>query len=185
MNYSRNSRMSLSLSLLAALALSVPIWAQKPAPCPAPKATAPGAYRLDFTVRQLRNGRVINERQYDLTVAVGVGDAYMRSQNRVTASTDKDGQYKTYEIGFNLGARLIGPQELGPKRTAPVLQANVNISSLEGGKIIPPSQPVVREIIASMSAVVRPNVPIPLATIGDVSTGDQYEITVVAIPQRP
>lgn len=177
MNYSRNSRLNILLTLLVALAVAAPIWAQKPQPCPAPKANpARQTYRLEFTVQQLRAGRVINQRKYELLVASAAG--YHWSQinvgNRVPVGRDK-GETEYQDVGFGLRAQLTGP---GP------LLVHVSIDTL-GPKTAADGEPVVRHISADISTAIRPNVPTVLATIADTGSNDQYRISLLAVPLQP
>ncbi len=180
----RQSRAPMAVAACAALflaaALALPAAAQKPKPAPNPhpapeRFSPPATYRLDFTVRQLRDGRVINQRRFDLMAAVNQRGAEARSENFVFPSHGP-AQRVGIEIFANLSATGIG--------VVPTLTLQAHITRV--ARRIGASGPrVVHHFSATASAAVRAGVPVTLAKISDVSSTDQYEIIVTAIPQKP
>ncbi|MGH9507097.1 MAG: hypothetical protein ACRD13_09265 [Terriglobales bacterium] len=176
MNYGRNSRISILLSLLVALAVAVPIWAQLPPGVPVHRKASPAqTYRLEFTVQQLRAGRVINQRKYEILAApADRAGSRVDSSSQIPVGTDK-GETVYKRVGFTLDAYW-GPQG--------VLMVSASIGSL-GRESTASGQPVVRHISAKVSTAIRPNVPTVLATIADTGSNDQYRISLLAVPLQP
>ncbi len=181
---SRQSRPRAAIAACAALflaaAFALPAAAQKPKPAPKPhpahqRFAPPATYQLDFTVRQVRDGRVINQRQFDLMTAVGSRSAQAQSQNTIVR-----GSGNPQQVGVTIAAWL----QTQHRGVTPTLTFNASITSV--GTRTPASRPrVVHNFTAAGSAVVPPGLPVTLAKISDVGSSDQYEIIVTAIPQKP
>src|SRR6266404_3853455 len=112
----------LRLSLLiVSLAMAIPLIAQEPA-----------FYRLDFVVKEVESGKVVNSRSYSSMVAVG-SNGSIRTGGRTPVPTGTGGglspltqaQYTFYDTGVNIDFKDL--REL-PDRLA--LQVTVDISSI-------------------------------------------------------
>lgn len=168
-------------ALFLAAALALPAAAQKPKPAPKPHPAhqrfAPQpTYLLDFTVRQLRDGRVINQRRFDLMAAVGQEAAQAQSQNTIIPS----GRGNPQQVGISIFAYLSTLH----RGVTPTLTLRARITSV-GAKLGSSGPRVVHHLNTVASAAVRVGVPVTLAKISDVGSSDQYEITVTAFLQKP
>lgn len=94
------SQTKLGIVFLSAVVAAGTCLAQKP-------TEEPKYYHLDFVVKELESGKVINTRSYTTTVATGAGTSVIRSGTKVPISTSGDAQGSlTYlDVGVNIDCR--------------------------------------------------------------------------------
>ncbi len=186
----RPSRARMAVAACAALflatALALPAAAQKPKPAPKPHPAPHTVYRLDYTIRQLRGGKVINARHYDLLAREASGRATLRVGNHVPIITGvSTGDVQYIPIGVSITARILP----GPRGA--VLDTNVRFTAVgpkaagsgAGNPLM--SNPVTKGFSAEVTVGVIPGAAMTLATMDDVTSNDRYQISVTAIPQKP
>ncbi|MGH9535344.1 MAG: hypothetical protein ACRD2E_10850 [Terriglobales bacterium] len=170
-------RTSLAAAALAAVII-LPARAQKPSPCPAPKPAPQIAYRLDYTIQQIRGGRAINARHYDLLVREGGQQGSLRVGNRIPMVTGSGAQIKYAQVGVSIYAMVV------TRPGGPVLESDVSVTSASAKNPAEfPVGPVTKGFSMDTSAPIHPNSPMVLATMDDVSSNDQFRVSVTAIPQ--
>ena len=94
-----------TLVIVAALLLAAPCFAQNEDRKPVEDGRF---YRLDFVVKDLENGKVVNTRAWNLTIAdlAPLSNSSIRNNDRVPVPTG--GGNQTYEqVGVNIDCRLI------------------------------------------------------------------------------
>lgn len=166
--------------LFLAVALALPAAAQKPKPAPKPHPAPHTVYRLDYVIRQLRGGKVINQRRYEL-LAREPGESSLHVGNHVPIVTSTgSGSVQYMSVGVSINARV---SEL---HGSPGLNSYIQFSSTGAEAVGSGTKdPVTKGFSADIVASIRPNVPTVLATLDDVTSNDRYQIFVTAIPQKP
>jgi hypothetical protein len=86
--------------LLAAAAL-----AQNDAPKPA--APPPEFFRLDFSLKELEGGKLVNTRSYQTMAVTGNNVASIRSGGKVPSNTGTDKGYTYIDVGVNIDVRRV------------------------------------------------------------------------------
>jgi len=78
-------------------------------------------YKLDFAVKELEAGKVVNSRTYSTSVATN-GKASVRTQDRVQVSGGKPGEWSYIDVGVNIDCNLMlaGPNTVSMHVTADV-----------------------------------------------------------------
>lgn len=131
------------------------------------------AYRIEFNVREIEDGKRLNSRNYMMVVEDGDW-AKIRVGNRVPyQSGEKQFQYQN--VGMNIDCR---PRE---REDSVALDILVEISS-----VAPPTgaaatfYPVFRTERTEVESIVKPGKPTLVASMDDVVTNRRYEIEVTA-----
>ena len=186
----RPSRARMAVAACAALflatALALPAAAQKPKPAPKPHPAPHTVYRLDYTIRQLRGGKVINQRRYELLAQEDNRGATLSVGNRVPIITGvRSGDMQYIPVGMYITAQVLA----GPG--APVLDTQVKLAAVaakaagNGGGNPLANNPVIKAFSVTVKVGVIPGATMTLATMDDVTSNDRYQISVTAIPQKP
>jgi len=141
-----------------------------------PVASAPKpvmAYRLEFSVQEVENGKRSNSRNYMMMAEEGYW-AKIRVGNRVPyQSAEKTFQYR--DVGMNIDCR---PRE---HEGGVALEITVESSSVAPqSETAPGSNPVFRSNTSEVQAVVALGKPTVVASMDDVSSNRRYEIEVTA-----
>jgi len=149
------------------------------------KPAHPSVYRLEFTVREVEDGKVLNSRIYTMSaendhrVSIRVGNRvpYVTGYAPKEGGTTVGTQFQYYDVGTNLDCRL-------HEHEGYILLegVGVDISSVvrgpEGASGTP--NPVVRSARASVDVAVVPGKPTMVTTLDDVSSNRRYEVEVTA-----
>jgi len=131
------------------------------------------AYRLEFSVRELENGKRVNSRNYMMMAEDG-SFARIRVGNRVPFQTSKD-QYQYNNVGMNIDCRPHEQQE------GVALDVTVDFSSVAPPSETAPSyNPVFRSNRSEVQTVVPFGKPILVTSLDDVESNRRYEIEVTA-----
>ncbi|HXZ70657.1 MAG TPA: hypothetical protein VEH31_07285, partial [Streptosporangiaceae bacterium] len=139
-------------------------------------------YHLDYVIRELDSGKVINQRKYSLSVE-GSGrreSGHVRVGRRVPVAVagtaaGPNPQYTYMDVGLNLDCNL---QE---QADGLLLQTMVEMSSVvTGGELAAPGVPVTRQARASMASLLTLGKPTVIGTLDDVDSTHTYQIEVTA-----
>ncbi len=131
------------------------------------------AYRFEFNVRELENGKRLNSRSYMMMAEEG-SYARIRVGNRVPFQTSKD-QYQYNHVGMNIDCR---PHE---QREGVALDITVDFSSVAPPSETAPSyNPVFRSNRSEVQTVVAFGKPTLVTSLDDVESNRRYEIEVTA-----
>ena len=172
--------------LFLAVALALPAAAQKPKPTPKPHPAPHTVYRLDYVIRQLRGGKVINQRSYELLAEEGNREATLQVGNRVPIITgEPSGDMQYIPVGMYITAQML------PGPGAPVLDTQVKLAAVaakapgngDGNPMA--NNPVIKTFSVRVTVGVIPGAAMRLATMDDVTSNDRYQISVTATPQKP
>jgi len=163
--------------VLAATALGAPSFAQTPEV----KPEDPGKYlRLDFTVKELDNGKVITSRSYSTISSVGPGSSCsIRTGDKIPTQTG-DKQFTYLDVGISIDCnslRLIGNQL--------VLHVSADISGqvLDGAK--PEAlngAPLIRQNRWNSSTIVTVGKATTLFSFDGATTKRQTQLELTATP---
>ena len=131
------------------------------------------AYRFEFNVRELENGKRLNSRNY-MMMAEDNSFARIRVGNKVPYQV-ADKQYQYNNIGMNIDCRPHEQQE------GVSLDVTVDFSSVAPPSETAPSyNPVFRSNRSEVQTVVPFGKPILVTSLDDVESNRRYEIEVTA-----
>ncbi|SPE29519.1 conserved exported hypothetical protein [Acidobacteriia bacterium SbA2] len=159
---------------IALLALCTPMFPKLASAQQETKVQKPiTAYRLEFSVRELENGKRLNSRNYMMMAEDG-SFARVRVGNRVPYQTAEK-QYQYSNVGMNIDCR---PHE---QEEGVALDITVDFSSVAPPSETAPSyNPVFRSNRSEVQAVVLFGKPTLVTSLDDVETNRHYEIEVTA-----
>jgi len=131
------------------------------------------AYRLEFNVREIENGKRLNSRNYMIMAEEG-SFARMRIGNRVPYQTAEK-QYQYSNVGMNIDCR---PRE---HENGVALEITVDFSSVAPSSEAAPSyNPVFRSNRSEVQTVVSLDKPTLVTSLDDVESNRRYAIEVTA-----
>ena len=131
------------------------------------------AYRIEFNVREVENGKRLNSRNYMMTAEDG-SFAKIRVGNRVPYQTAEK-QYQYNNVGMNIDCRPHEQQE------GLALDIMVDFSSVAPSSETAPSfNPVFRSNRSEVQTVVAFGKPTLVTSLDDVESNRRYEIEVTA-----
>jgi hypothetical protein len=170
----------LSLSSFSALAgaqeTKDPVSATKPKAEESRKAEEQrpaSAYRLDFSLNQLDDGRTTNTRQYSLNLVPGYqGSQELKIGTRVPIEM-KQGEMQYLDVGTNLWARMI------PLGDAVELEARADLSSFaDSEQANRTSMPLIRQLHINGSTIATLGKPMTLGVVDDPTSKRQFQLVV-------
>ena len=139
------------------------------------QAEAPKAYQLDFVLKELEDGKVINSRNYSLMVtAVGAGGS-IRSGDKVSVMVKAGAQpeYTYTDVGVNIDCG--GVQEIQGKLTLNV-KADISTAQPETAR------PLIRNTRWSSNVIVPLRKATVLFTSDDTSSKRRTQLELTAAP---
>ena len=154
----------------AALALAA-------AACFAQEPTPSKFYKLDFVVKEVEGGKVLNTRSYSVTVASG-RNCSIRTGGQVASPTAPMGsapQFNYRDVGVNIDCHHITEAANGLS-----LDVNADISSVLQEPTAPP--PVTRQNRWSSTAIVPFKKPTLVFSSDDVNSKRQMQLELTATP---
>jgi hypothetical protein len=169
-----------SITSTAFLASAALVRGQETSPAPKPKAEEPkkapmpmGAYRVDFAINELEDGKRVNARQYSMNLR---GD----DRNQLSIGTQvpvekEEGKFEYMEIGTEINCRLL---ETSEGLAVEVRAAISNITSSPDRT--PHAAPVVRRFKIAGSGLLQPGKPLVLGSVDDPNSKRQFQLEVTA-----
>src|SRR3954462_14496753 len=138
----------------------------------------PNAYRLDYSVNELEDGKKINTRQYSMNLSVMVGRSSDGDENSIKIGARvpveaKNGEFQYLDIGTNIWSRL---HLHGDTLKLEVRAHFTNIAGTDQ-----PSQqlhPVVRQVQINGSPIVLPGKPMGMGVVDDPTSKKQFQLEV-------
>jgi hypothetical protein len=131
------------------------------------------AYRIEFNVREIEDGKRLNSRNYMMLVEDG-SRGMIRVGNKVPiVVAEKQVQYN--DVGMNIDCHPRGREDS--------VVLDISLESTSVAQEQPPaftSNPVIRQQRGNITSVVTPGKPTLVATMDDVVTNRRYEIEVTA-----
>jgi hypothetical protein len=143
-------------------------WSQDPnAERPEKRAAA---YRLDFSINELEDGKKINERHYSMKTLDTFQELKIGTRVPVEA---EHGSFQYLDVGTNIRSRVFDSQGL------PGLDVKVDISNFalpdqaKGG-----GQPIVRQMVISGSTLVTLDKPMLIGVVDDPNSKREFQLEV-------
>jgi hypothetical protein len=142
----------------------------------------PKYFHLDFVLKELESGKVINARTYSTTVSTQDSNAgfNIRTGNKVPAWTGVAGAAPTYiDIGVNIDCRPGSVKEV-QDQLALYIAADISSAATE-----PPSSatlPMIRQTRWSSNVIVSLRKPTTIFSSDDPTTKRQMQLELTAIP---
>jgi len=151
--------------------------AEKPAPKPL------GAYKLEFVLRELQDGKVINTRSYTLIVQDGYRHADLKIGSKVPVRT-KENDFQYLDIGTNISCNHLEEQAplLGLECTVEISNFALPDQKLTSGIT---SAPVLNQVRADIPALVPEGKQTVIGMIDDPNSTRRYEIAVTPTKIKP
>jgi hypothetical protein len=140
-----------------------------------PKPTA--AYRLDFSINELEDGKKINTRRYsmDLTDArsVGVGQS-LKIGTRVPVQSEQ-GKFEYLDIGTNINAGLMNwAKPMGLSVSAEISSFPASNEGRSSG-----TPPLIRQLRIEGSTVIILDKPMIIGSVDDPDSKRQFQLEVI------
>ena len=139
-------------------------------------------YHLDFVLKELESGKVINTRSYSTTVSTSESGGFnIRTGNKIPASTGATGSASTYiDVGVNIDCRP-GSVKAVQDQLALYITADITSAATD-----PPSAslPLIRQTKWSSNVIVPLRKPTTIFSSDDPTTKRQTQLELTAIPIR-
>lgn len=139
------------------------------------------AYRLDFSLHELEDGKKVNTRQYSMNLIQGVQAAQwqeLKIGTRVPVEM-KQGEVQYLDVGTNISARL---QEI---KSALELDVRADLSNFttpdQEGKS---RMPLLRQLRISGATIITTGKPMVVGAVDDPNSKRQYQLEVTATKLR-
>lgn len=102
--------MRLSAGLFAVTLLAGACFAQNETPKP---AAGPKAYQLDFVIKEIEDGKVVNSRNYSMMISAVQGTGAIRSGDKIPVPTRTGTEHETtyIDVGVNIDVRSVQESE--------------------------------------------------------------------------
>jgi hypothetical protein len=140
------------------------------------------AYRLDFSINELDDGKKINTRHYSVNLTDDESAKELKIGTRVPVESEQ-GKFQYLDVGTSIFCRLIArPNSLNSLS----LQVKADISSFalpdqgtRGG-----GQPLIRQISISGGTLVLSDKPVIIGSVDDPYSKRQYQLEVTTTKLR-
>jgi len=130
------------------------------------------AYRLDFSLHELEDGKKINSRQYSMSLIQGVQWQDLKIGTRVPVEM-KQGEIQYLDVGTNISARL---QEI---RSVLDLEVRADLSNFAApDQASKTTMPVLRQLRISGATIVTVAKPIVIGVVDDPNSKRQFQLDV-------
>jgi hypothetical protein len=160
-------------------------WAQDaPKPVPVPDPSEPGhAYRLDFNVSEMEDGKKINTRQYSMNLNGGDGNE-IKIGTRVPVEP-KNGEFQYLDVGTNIWCRLRDHKDVSWLTNDVLLNLRSEISNFA----VPDQQgqnmrPLIRQMKIDSSTIAVVGKPLVVGSVDDPNSKRQFQLEVTVTKLR-
>jgi hypothetical protein len=141
------------------------------------------AYRLDFSVNEMEDGKKINTRQYSMNSRSGDGNE-IKIGTRVPLDS-KEGQVQYLDVGTNIWCRLRDQTDATGLGDNVLLSVRAEITNFA----IPEQQgqqvrPVLRQLKIEASTVGVPGKPVIVGSVDDPNSKRQFQLEVTVTKLR-
>jgi hypothetical protein len=139
-----------------------------------------GAYRLDFSVNEILDGKKINSRQYSIDLKAGGEAHYLKIGTRVPVQTGESAtgntQFQYLDVGTSVEARV---REREGEIT---VEATVEISdfALPEQQQTQSKDPIIRQMKVKGSTIATLGKPIVIGTADDPNSKRQFQVELTA-----
>ena len=137
------------------------------------------AYRLDFSLHELEDGKKVNTRQYSMNLVPGFTVFQdLKIGTRIPVEL-KQGEMQYIDVGTNISARLV--------ETADALQLEVradlsNFAAPDQQR--PAAMPLLRQLRINGTTIVTSGKPMVIGAVDDPNSKRQYQLEVTATKLR-
>jgi hypothetical protein len=132
------------------------------------------AYRLDFSLHELEDGKRINTRQYSMSLIQGVQWQELKIGTRVPVEM-KQGEVQYLDVGTNISARL---QEV---KSVLDLEVRADLSNFAvPDQASKTTMPVLRQLRISGATIVITGKPVVIGVVDDPNSRRQFQLEVTA-----
>jgi len=152
--------------------------AQESSAKPAAEALEPGhAYRVDFLISELEDGKKINTRQYTLNLNAGESDQ-LKIGTRVPVEV-KQSEIQYLDVGTSLWCRLRDRKDVPWLANDVMLNMNAEISSFalpdqQGDRM----RPAIRQMKIEASTIALIGKPVVVGVVDDPNSKRQFQLEV-------
>jgi hypothetical protein len=142
------------------------------------------AYRVDFSVNEMEDGKKINSRQYSMNVAAG-DNHEIKIGTRVPIE-EKAGEFSYLDVGTNLWCRLRDRSDVAWLGNAAVL---LSVRSEVSNFAVPDQQghnmrPLLRQLKIEASTVAQLGKPLVVGSVDDPNSKRQFQLEVTVAKLR-
>jgi 3D (Asp-Asp-Asp) domain-containing protein len=136
------------------------------------------AYRVDFSVNEMEDGKKINSRQYSMNVAAG-DNQEIKIGTRVPIE-EKAGEFSYLDVGTSLWCRLRDHSDVAWLGNTAVL---LNVRSEVSNFAVPDQQgqnmrPLLRQLKIEASTVAQLGKPLVVGSVDDPNSKRQFQLEV-------
>src|SRR6266700_6991722 len=131
-----------------------------------------GAYHLEFTIRELDDGKVINSRAYELVAQQGLLNK-LRIGGRVPVATGQT-QFQYVNVGVNIDCFV---QE---REGSVLLSSTISVSGMAQQREEKSHEPVLLDMTSEVRTVLSPGKPTFISKMDDPTTKARFEIEATA-----
>jgi hypothetical protein len=179
-------RILLSTALMIALTIVADIrqgFAQDSAKAASDAAEPGHAYRLDFTVSEIENGKKIDSRQYSMNLRGGdVNEVKIGS--RVPVDT-KNGEFQYIDVGTNIWCALRDRKDISWVGNDLLLNVKSEISNFA----VPEQQgqnvrPILRQLKIDASMIAEVGKPLVIGSVDDPNSKRQFQLALTITKLR-
>jgi hypothetical protein len=137
------------------------------------------AYRLDFSINEMEDGKKVNTRQYSMNLN-GNDNSDITIGTRVPTEVGKDGEFQYLDVGTRISSRM---HEQGGQVE---LFVHAEISNFAVPEQAPGSstRPILRQLKIGASTVVLLGKPMLLGSVDDPNSKRQFQLEVVVTKLR-
>jgi hypothetical protein len=142
------------------------------------------AYRVDFSVNEMEDGKKINSRQYSMNVAAG-DNQEIKIGTRVPIE-EKANEFSYLDVGTSLWCRLRDRSDVAWLANAAVL---LNVRSEVSNFAVPDQQgqnmrPLLRQLKIEASTVAQLGKPLVVGSVDDPNSKRQFQLEVTVAKLR-
>jgi hypothetical protein len=142
------------------------------------------AYRLDFSVNEMEDGKKINTRQYSMNSRPGDGNE-IKIGTRVPVEV-KQGEFQYLDVGTNIWCRLRDQSDITSLGSNVLLNVRAELSNfaLPDQQAAQQFHPVVRQLKIDASTIAVPGKTMLVGTVDDPNSKRQFQLEVTVSKLR-
>lgn len=142
------------------------------------------AYRLDFTLNELEDGKRINSRQYSINLTGG-DHSDIKIGTRVPVESGKAGEYQYLDVGTSIWCRMRDHRDVPWLGDDLLLDVTADISNFAGAdeprQPGPMPGPLIRQMKLNANTIAVVGKQISLGTVDDPNSKRQFQLEVTVV----
>jgi hypothetical protein len=144
---------------------------------------APGAYRVDFLISELEDGKKINTRQYSMNLKSPDGNE-IKIGTRVPVEV-KQGEVQYLDVGTNISCRLKDRADMASLGNSVALNVRAELSNFaDRDPLAQGSHPAIRQMKIEASTIASVGKPVVLGSADDPNSKRQFQLEVTVTRLR-